>query len=158
MSVCELEIPDKVEAPFRDMQGVAIEAPPAVRPPRRRGWVVALLIAALAAAIFLILFRPIPMSTAKSINSDSFDFSVKQVQDHLLLTWNPSAPAVRDATRATLVIHDGPETEDVGLNLAVLPRGGLRYAPVFRNIGFRLILENGSRAHSSEQFNVILHP
>ncbi len=159
MPVCELEITDKSEASSRVLPGVAIEVAPAARPPRRRAWIAAaLLVAGLGAGIFLSFFRPVPVSPVKTIKPESFGFRVEQIQDRLLLMWNPNAQAVREATRATLVVQDGPETEDVGLNLAVLPRGELRYAPVFRNIGFRLILENGSRAHSSEQFNVILHP
>ncbi|HEY1218510.1 MAG: hypothetical protein ABSE42_23135 [Bryobacteraceae bacterium] len=40
----------------------------------------------------------------------------------------------RDATAATLTIHNGPEREDVVLDLDTLRRGGVDYFPVFEDV------------------------
>jgi hypothetical protein len=87
-----------------------------------------------------------------------FGFQAQQRQDHLLLTWDPAARAVRNATRATLSIQDGPQSEDVELSLATLRRGGLRYYPLFQNIAFRLTLAGFPRQTVSEQAHPSFRP
>jgi hypothetical protein len=87
-----------------------------------------------------------------------FGFRAEQRQDRVALAWDPAAQAVREATRATLSIQDGPETEDVELNLAVLPLGGLSYSPLFQSVSFRLKLAGPSHRTVSEQARVTLLP
>jgi hypothetical protein len=87
-----------------------------------------------------------------------FGFQAQQRQDHLLLTWNPAAQAVRKATRATLSIQDGLRSEDVELSLATLRRGGVRYYPVFQDVAFRLTLADSPRQTVSEQAHPNFRP
>ncbi|HEY1204008.1 MAG: hypothetical protein ABSH46_15075 [Bryobacteraceae bacterium] len=160
MTACELETIDEAATPSGDELEIDTETPPASAPaqrPRRRYlWVLAALLAAacLAAGFFLTGV----VATPTRIEPLPFGFQAEQRQDHLLLTWNPAAPAVRGATRATLTIQDGPETEDVELNLAALHSGGLRYYPVFGNVSFRLSLANPSHRTVSEQARLSLRP
>lgn len=157
MPVCNPPLKGRIETPSHEAKEIGTEdVPPLRRPGRLSVWIVAVLLAVIClAAGLLATFTARP---AASTEPASFGFRVEQRQDHLLLTWNPGAPAIRDATRATLVIHDGPETEDVDLNLAVLRAGGLSYSPVFRNLSFGLSLANPSRPTVSEQAAVIFRP
>jgi len=137
---------------------VGIETPAAAAPaPRYRyRWALAVLLTAvcLAAGFFL---SGVVAAPAR-IDPLPFEFEAMQYQDHMILTWNPSARAIRDATKATLAIQDGPESENVELNLAVLRLGGLAYYPVFQNVSFRLSLANPSRRTASEQVRLSLRP
>jgi len=158
MTVCELETIDAAET-GNEME-IYTEAPDATvsrrRPRRRYLWVVAALLAAtsLAAGFFLVGI----LATPTRIEPLPFGFQAQQRQDHLLLTWDPIAPAVRDATRAVLTIQDGPETEEVELNLAALRSGGLQYYPVFGNVSFHLSLGSSSHRTVSEQARLSLRP
>lgn len=81
-------------------------------------------------------------------------FRAQQRQDHLLLTWNPASRAVRNATKATLSIQDGLQSDDLELDLATLRRGAVRYYPYFQDVAFRLTLAESPRQTVSEQ----VHP
>lgn len=87
-----------------------------------------------------------------------FGFRAQHRQDYVLLTWNPAAKAVRNATRATLSIQDGPQSEDAELSLETLHRGGVRYYPVFEDVSFRLTLANPPRQTVSEGSRPSLRP
>jgi hypothetical protein len=160
MTVCEPEMIDEAQTPLGEESEADTETPPqaapARRPRRRYFWLLAALLAAisLAAGFFLtgIVARP------TRIEPLPFGFQAQQRQDHLLLTWDSTAPAVRDATEAKLTIQDGPETEEVELNLAALRSGGLQYYPVFGNVSFRLSLAGPSHRTVSEQADLSLRP
>jgi hypothetical protein len=132
---------------------VGTETQPAEAPARsqrrRYGWG----IAALAALVCLaagFIHRGVTRPPIR-IEPLPFAFHAQQRQDYLLLTWNPAARAVRNATRATLSIQDGMQNEDVEVSLATLRRGGIRYYPVFQDVNFRLTLANSPRVTVSEQ-------
>ena len=160
MSACELEMIDEAETPSGDELEIDTETPPATapaqRPRRRYGWVLAALLAAACVAAGFFLTGVVAAPTR--IEPLPFGFQAEQRQDHVVLTWNATAPAVRDATRATLTIEDGPETEEVELNLEALRLGSLRYYPVFGEVGFRLSLANPSHRTVSEQARLSLRP
>jgi hypothetical protein len=161
MPICELETIEDDATPLCEEMEVAIETPPPEAPGphhRRRPWrwvfAAFFAIVCLAAGLFLNSVAAAPTR----IEPLPFGFQAGQRQDRVALTWNPTARAVRDATRATLTIQDGPETEDVELNPAVLRLGGLSYNPVFQDLSFRLSLAGSSRRTVSEQVHVSLRP
>jgi hypothetical protein len=160
MSVCEPETIDEAVTSSREKpEAVGKTAPaaaPARRSPRRYRWPLfgLLAVACAAGGVFLAGIAAAPTR----IEPLPFGFQATQQGDHLLLTWDPAAAAVRGATRATLTIQDGPEKEDVELNLAVLPLGRLAYQPVFQNVGFRLRLANPAHRAVSEWAQIALRP
>lgn len=158
MSVCELESIDETVARSRKEPEVGVQAarpdPPSGR--RRFRWtlIAALAIAGLAAGLYLTGIAAAPAR----IEPLPFGFRAEQRQDRVAIAWDPAAKAVREATRATLSIQDGPETEDVELNLAVLPLGGLSYSPLFQSVSFRMKLAGPSHRTVTEQARVTLLP
>jgi len=160
MAVCELETIDVAEIPRGDQLGIDMEVSPVAAPGRRFGnrylWALAAPLAAVCLAAGFLATGVV--ATPTRIDPLPFRFQAEQRRDHLVLTWDASAPAIRDATRASLTIEDGPETEEVELNLAALRSGGLQYYPVFGNVGFRLSLANPSRRTVSEQAHLSLRP
>ncbi len=158
MSVCELESIDEAVARSRKQPEVGVEIPRPDPPAGRRGFrwtlIAALAIAGLTAGLYLTGL----MAAPTRIEPLPFGFRAEQRQDRVALTWDPAAKAVREATRATLSIQDGPETEDVALNLAVLPLGGLSYSPLFQSVSFRMKLAGPSHRTVSEQARVTLLP
>jgi anti-sigma-K factor RskA len=165
MPICEPESIEEDLSFSRQEPRLTIAAPPSVspvRPERRRStWKSATLIAiacAVAALAAIILFHAGAAAAPVRLEPMILGFQAAPREDHLLLTWNPAAKAVRDATSATLSIHDGPETEDVPLDLDTLHRGGVNYFPVFENASFRLSLTAPPTGSVSEQAHATLLP
>jgi hypothetical protein len=158
MPVCELETSDKVVTPSCEEPAVGLESPAAARPALRRGyrWALGALLAVACLAAGFILTSV--LATPTRIEPLPFGFQLEQRDDRVALNWNPAAEAIHHATRATLTIQDGPETEDVELNLAALRLGGLIYDPIFRNVRFRLVLAIPSRRTVSEEARLSLRP
>lgn len=160
MPVCERESIEETQAPCREEFEAGMETEPANAPARSPGgryrWGVAVL-AALVCLAAGFIHRGVARGPIR-IEPLPFGFQAQQRQDHLLLTWNPAAPAVRNATRATLSIQDGRQNEDVELSLATLRRGGVRYYPLFQDVGFRLTLAGFPRQTVSEQAHADFRP
>jgi hypothetical protein len=164
MPICE---PESIEedriSPCQERE-LPIARPPAAaaRPHRRRSpWVFAALLAVACVVVVLVagvLFHGAATGAPTRIEPLTFDFQAAPRQDHLLLTWNSAAKAIRYATGATLTIHDGPESEDVRLDADALRRGGLDYFPVFENVDFRLTLTDAPTGSVTEQAHASLRP
>ena len=107
MPICE---PESIEEdlPFSQQERrLTVAAPPPVapaRPARRRSpWKSIALIAIACAVAGLAATILIHNAAASPIRLEPMllGFQATPRQDHLLLTWNPAAKAVRDATAAT---------------------------------------------------------
>ena len=165
MPICEPEsIEDDLSFSYQEPK-LTVAAPPnvaSVQPKRRRSpWKSATLIAiacAVAARAGIFLFHAGAAAAPVRLEPMILRFQATPREDHLLLTWNPAAKAVHDATAATLSIHDGPETEEVPLDLDTLRRGGVNYFPVFENASFRLSLTVPPTGSVSEQAHATLLP
>jgi hypothetical protein len=162
MPICEPESIEEEDRSFSLQEPESAIARPAARPHRRRSpWVFAILLAVGCVAVVLaagVVFYGSAGAAPTRIEPLTFGFQAAAREDHLLLTWNPAAKAVRDATGATLTIHDGPESEDVQLDADALRRGGLDYFPVFENVEFRLAVTDAPRGSVSEQAHASLRP
>jgi len=164
MPICEPESIEELSSPDKGLE-IVMEARPAAAPAKRRRrypWVLASLLPVVAAVVWL---APgiLPHGGAVSAGTIRlqpliFDFQAAQRQDHLLLTWNPKSQAVRDATGATLSIHDGPESEDVELSLDTLRRGGIEYYPIFEEASFRLALTHAPGGSVSQEAHASFRP
>jgi len=165
MPICEPEsIDEGLSAPRKERE-VAAEVPPADAPAKRRRrrypWVLVALLAVACVVAWMAAAMLVHNGTAAvpaRLEPLTFDFQAVQRHDHLLLTWNRGAKAVRDATAATLTIHDGPEREDVVLDLDTLQRGGVDYFPVFEDVSFGLTLAHTPGGSVSEQAHASLRP
>lgn len=56
----------------------------------------------------------------------------------ILLTWNRDADVIKRATRAVLSINDGPQHENVEMDLAQLRTGSIVYSPVTGDVVFEM--------------------
>lgn len=168
MPLCEPETIDEVFRAPRKERELSVKAPPAAPPAVRRRrhfpWLFAVLLAVVGAAALVAVCVAagiqLPGVAAAPIRLETMTFEFQAVprEDHLLLTWDPSAKAVRNAAGATLSIHDGPESEDAKLDLDTLRRGGVDYYPVFENASFRLTLTQTPGGSVSEAAHASLRP
>jgi protein TonB len=56
----------------------------------------------------------------------------------IVLTWNRDSAAIKNATKAMLSISDGPQQENVQMDLAQLRNGSIVYAPVTSDVVFKM--------------------
>jgi hypothetical protein len=157
MSTCELENSDLSAAPASEEAEAGIESSPATaRVPRSRRhyrwlWLAVLPVAACLVLAVGVFYRGGEVAAAPMrIEPLSFGFQADSREDYLLLTWSPASKVVRGATSAKLSIQDGPESEDVPLDMSTMRRGGIRYYPVFQDVSFRLTLADPTGRTASE--------
>jgi protein TonB len=127
--------------PFTSLATPEIEAPAA-----GGGKVVKLLLAAVAAiALFVGLFvypgwlrngAKAPVTAHQ--DATPLQLRLERANGELLLTWNPDSEAVRNASKAVLVITDGDQKENVDVDLAQLAKGRIVYLPTGRDINFEM--------------------
>ena len=159
MTACELEVVDEVEtAPSVEPEAETETQPPEAPARRSHRWRRLLVILAACVCLAAGFFVTTVATSPARLEPLPVGFDVQQRSDYLLLTWNANAQAIREASRATLSIQDGPETEDVELNLAALRWGRLRYDPIFGNVRFRLSLTTASRRAVSEEARIAVRP
>jgi protein TonB len=56
----------------------------------------------------------------------------------ILLTWNRDAEAIKHASRAVLAINDGPQHENVEMDLSQLRTGSIVYSPATADVVFQM--------------------
>jgi TonB family protein len=56
----------------------------------------------------------------------------------IVLTWNRESDAIKNARRAVLSISDGPQQENVAMDLAQLRNGSIVYSPVTSDVVFKM--------------------
>jgi protein TonB len=56
----------------------------------------------------------------------------------ILLTWNRDAEAIKHASRAVLAINDGPQHENVEMDLSQLRNGSIVYSPATADVVFQM--------------------
>ena len=62
----------------------------------------------------------------------------------IVLTWNRDSDAIRRASRAVLHISDGPQHENVEMDLPQLRNGSIVYSPVTSDVVFRMEVSGGT--------------
>jgi protein TonB len=74
----------------------------------------------------------------------------------ILLTWNRDADAIKRATRAVLLISDGPQQDHVEMDLTQLRTGSIVYSPVTSDVVFRMDITGApDRPPTSETVRVL---
>jgi protein TonB len=74
----------------------------------------------------------------------------------ILLTWNRDAEVIKHASRAVLAINDGPQHENVEMDLSQLRTGSIVYSPVTSDVVFQMeVTAAGQRQPVSETVRVL---
>jgi hypothetical protein len=94
--------------------------------------------AAGAAALQRLAFRPPTIHPAPQSAADELALRVSREGRMLRLAWNPNALPVRSASRAVLSIADGDHRSQLNLGPSELASGRLSYWPVGQDVEFRL--------------------
>src|SRR5205085_846247 len=70
-------------------------------------------------------------------DSSPLQLRVEKANGELLLTWNRDSDAIRNATKATLLITDGEQHENVDMDLSQLrSNGSILYTPSSADVSF----------------------
>ncbi|MGD0773870.1 MAG: TonB family protein [Candidatus Solibacter sp.] len=144
----------------------AFVEPEVVAPAGRAGKGVKLLLAAAASiALFVTLFvyPGLLRHNAKTANSARQDSSqlqlrVERAAGELLLTWNPDADAIRNASKAVLSISDGDQHENVQMDVAQLASGRIVYSPSSTDINFKMEVTDKSQKNTTSETVRMLRP
>mgnify|MGYP004703084283 CR=1 FL=1 len=149
------------QLPARPMFGVAAEAAPERGGSGKLVWILGVSAAAaiLLVALFvypgLLLQRGAAPAPPPAENA-GLALRVERTAGQLLLTWNREADAIKAATRAVLTISDGPQRENVELDLAQLRNGSVVYSPLTGDVGFRLeVVASTPELSKSEHVRVL---
>jgi len=140
--------------------------PEVVTPAGGAGKGMKLLVAAAASiALFVTLFvyPGLLRHNAKTANSARQDSSqlqlrVERAAGELLLTWNPDADAIRNASKAVLSINDGDQKENVDMDLAQLATGRIVYSPSGTDIRFEMRVTDKAGKVTTEPVRMLRPP
>ena len=136
----EAETPPAFKVPF----GGAPEAPA----PRNGRWIwgigagVAALLLSGTLFFYPGLVRRGTVPVAAPVAPGSLDLRVERNAGQLLLSWNRESEVIKSASKAVLTIVDGPQHENVDLDLAQLRNGTVVYSPATSDVNFRLDVTN----------------
>lgn len=91
-----------------------------------------------------------------SVDASTLSLRVERNSGQLLLTWNREAEAVKTATKAVLTISDGPQVENVDIDLLQLRNGSVVYSPVTADVSFRLQVTSSDAEKSKSEYVRVL--
>ena len=143
-------------APVASAVPLPIEPPPVhVAAPLLPGWALALLAAILAGAgvlggYLLAANKFRNAAAAEGLRNYSLGLHATNDADYVILSWDTTAPAFRDAVRGLLTIDDGDNWKTLTIESADLSRGRVRYRPVSKQISFRLDVLMDDHAGATE--------
>ena len=102
------------------------------------------------------LFRKSRPAALSNTASSALSLAVERTGGELLITWNRDSEAVKTATRGVLTISDGPQQQNVELDLGQLRNGKIVYSPVTSDTSFRLDVTSSDAAkNQSESVRVL---
>jgi protein TonB len=139
---------------------------PEIEAPASSGKGVKLLLAAVASiALFVGLFvypgflrnnskAPAPVRQ----DSNQLQLKVERSAGELMLTWNPDAEIIKNASKAVLTITDGDQKEDTPMNLAQLADGKIMYSPSGTDIRFEMRVTDKSGKVTTEPVRMLRPP
>src|SRR5215472_8867187 len=136
---------EKVEKVEKVEKGLEKAAPDVDAPKSAKG--VKLLLAALAmVALFVVLFvwpglmrQNTKAPVLSQGDTSPLQLRVERNNGELLLTWNRDTDAIRNATKATLMITDGEQHENIDMDLSQLRNNGsIVYQPSSSDVSFTM--------------------
>jgi protein TonB len=126
-----------------------------------------MLAAAASIALFVALFvypgllrNNAKIPTPVRQDTSQLQLRVERAAGELMLTWNPDAEAIRNASKAVLAITDGDQHQNVDMDLALLASGKVMYSPSGTDISFKMeVLDKGQKKTASESVRMLrTHP
>jgi protein TonB len=90
-------------------------------------------------------------------DSSPLQLHVERSNGELLLTWNRDSDAIRNATKATLLITDGEQHENVDIDLSQLRNNGsIVYSPSSADVSFKMeVIGRDQSKTTSEQVRIL---
>jgi protein TonB len=134
--------PAKTAAPAK-----TVEKPAAAVDTPKSGKGMKLVLAALATvALFVVLFvypglmrHNTKAPVLSQGDTSPLQLRVERSNGELLLTWNRDTDAIRNATKATLLISDGEQHENIDMDLSQLRNNGsIVYSPSSSDVSFKM--------------------
>jgi protein TonB len=119
-----------------------VEAAPEAKP--RSGkmpWILLGGAATLVLAVGLVFTSGVLSRKAPSVptqDSSTLALRVDRNGGDIVLTWNRDSAVIKSASKAVLSINDGPQHENVEMDLAQLKNGSIVYAPVTSDVVFKM--------------------
>jgi protein TonB len=139
---------------------------PEIEAPAKGGKGVKLVLAAVASiALFVGLFvypgflrnnSKAPAPTAQT--SNQLQLRVERANGELMLTWNPDAEVIKNASKAVLSIADGDQKENVDMDLAQLSSGKIMYSPSGTDIRFEMRVPDKAGKITTETVRMLRPP
>jgi len=117
-------------------------------------WIAISAVAAMIVIVGLFVYPGLLKTRApKTGNTDNSTLSlrVERTGGELQLSWNREADAIRGASKAVLSISDGPQHQDVELDLAQLQKGSIAYTPASTDVIFQLEVTGKSQAKTASE-------
>jgi TonB family protein len=112
-------------------------------------------VVALIAAVALFVY-PGLLRTKAPVNYPPLSLRAERTSSDLLVTWNRNAESVRTAVKAVLTISDGPQQENLQMDLAQLRNGNIVYTPATPDVSFRLeVTSSDPSKNQSELLRVL---
>jgi protein TonB len=139
---------------------------PEIEAPARSGKGVKLLLAAVASiALFVGLFvypgflrNNSKAPVAVHPDSNQLQLRVERANGELMLTWNPDAEIIKNASKAALSIADGDQKENVDMDLAELAKGKIMYSPSGTDIRFEMRVTDKAGKVTTEPVRMLRPP
>jgi protein TonB len=85
-----------------------------------------------------VLHRGNPAATLPGQDTSALALRVERNGGDIVLTWNRDSAAIKVATKAMLSISDGPQQENVAMDMAQLRNGSIVYSPVTSDVVFKM--------------------
>ena len=142
----------------------AVVVPEILAPEAGGGKAMKLTLAAAASIVLFVTLFVYPgllRNNAKTVaparqDSSQLQLSVERAAGDLLVTWNPDAQAIRNASKAVLAITDGDQHQNVDLDLALLASGRVVYSPSGTDISFKMeVLDKAQKKTTSESVRML---
>jgi protein TonB len=83
-----------------------------------------------------VLSRKAPSVPAQ--DTSALSLRVDRNGGDIVLTWNRDSDVIKSASKAVLTIHDGPQQENVEMDMAQLKNGSIVYAPLTADVVFKM--------------------
>jgi hypothetical protein len=88
-------------------------------------------------------------------DTTQLQLKVERAKGELLLTWNPDAEVVKNASKALLSITDGDQQNNVDLGPAQLAIGQVLYSPSTTDVRFEMRVIDKSGKTTTEQVRLL---
>lgn len=90
-----------------------------------------------------------------AVDNSALALRVERTGGELQLSWNRNSDPIRVATGGVLSISDGPQHQDVVMDLPLLQKGSINYTPATSDVVFRLEISGKGSKPASEMVRAL---